>query len=282
MIKKNVWLVALLTTVTLGIYSIYWAAVQRKALLEDPKTKVKKIPSWLWLLIPSLVAGAVAAIAFITVVIIGLALKADPVNVGIAGGLVFFLIALVPLGFVIWWLVYFGKAVADYTNGRVPRGWTITLFIFIGSYIILFHQYYINKVGKKPVAKTKAKRGPTGGFLALAIVLIALLGAYDVWSFVQFPGDVKEAIEAVQKESGVKAAPAETPKTIEDINKEIDDLTAAYYKCIDHLDNVEFPGELTAENEAAYMVGYDKCEDIRREQEELIKSQTPVDTQERT
>ncbi len=279
MIKKNVWLVALLTTVTLGIYSIYWAAVQRRALLEGP-AKGKKIPSWLWLLIPSIVAGAVGVLAFVAIIIIGLAMNADSVQVGIAAGAAFMAVALIPLGFTIWWLVYFGKAVETYTKGRVPRAWSIALYIFIGPYLFLFHQYYINRVGKK--LKSKTKKGPTGGFLALAIVLIVLAGLSNAISIIQFPQDVRDAIQSLEANSGVKAEPAQPNKTIEDINKEIDALTAAYYKCIDHLDTVEFPGELTAENEAAYMVGYDKCEDIRREQEELIKSQVPADTTERT
>ncbi len=265
MIKKNTWLVALLLIVTFWFYSIYWFAQQRKALKETLKP-TPKIPSWLWLLIPIIAAIVLSVPIIVTLLLAGIATGVDTYALAIAFWVALFAIFLVPFGIAIWWLVYFGKAVDTYTGGRVPRAWTIALYVFIGPFVILFHQYYSNRVTAG--AKVKERKGPSGKFIALAVVLIVISALSDIASFANTPNDILQTQAAISEINGeVKTELNNGSEYITDVNR----LTREYEACVDKLEK-DFPGELTADNEDEYNLAYKLCEGIRLEQEEFIKA----------
>jgi len=195
---KNNWIVALLTTITFGAYSIYWFAVQRAAIQHSSKKEIK-IPHWLWLLIPVATSMVLLLPIIVTIMLFGFGLDLDSHQISIAIYVALAVLFLIPMIITIWWLTYFGKAYADITKNRITRGLTIALFIFIGPYVILFHQYYINQIAKKQNVNEEAKNYPTTGFLALAAFLIILSIVSYISSFVELPDSIREFEQSIEE-----------------------------------------------------------------------------------
>jgi|GEM_PF-2178833 len=193
---KNIWLVALYTTITLGAYSIYWFAVQRAALRQTSKKPVK-IPSWLWLLVPIATSVILFLPIVLVIILLGLAFDINSYQLSVTMYVVLSSMILIPVLITLWWLTYFGKAIAEETNGRMPRALTVALFIFIGAYVILFHQYYINQIATNKEEKLDAQNYPTVGFLFLAALLIVLSAVSYISAFAELPASVHELEQSI-------------------------------------------------------------------------------------
>jgi len=237
-----VWKVVLLTFVTLSIYAIYWAAVRRNYLAKHNKT-AGKLPHWVWLiLIPILSALIVISWLVIFILIVVNALPID-----VYDGSVYILTALlyaIPLVIGLWWLWYFGKAIETVTQGKMPRIWTLFLYIFVGPFVIAFHQYYLNRLGA--LQKNEAYDVSPG-----LVVLAAVFGILSIAGLISSTASLPSEVAEVRVEV-VKA---------QDSFKESSRLLEEYTTCMNEL-NEKFPeGSLTEENQVEYDAAYGACEE---------------------
>lgn len=235
-----VWKTVLFTVLSLGIYSIYWVASRRKMMREKYKN-VGPIPHWFWLLfIPILCGMLLVSWLVICVLII---LNASPISTYDSTAYTLgALLYAIPLVIGLWWLWYFGKAIEVVTQGRMPRIWTLFLYLFVGPFVIAFHQYYINRLKEN-------KKGETydvgSGFLVVAAAFGILSIAGLISSVATYPQQIQEGrAELLSLREKAKAS---------------GDLLNEYTSCVDAL-NKQFPaGSVTSENQAAYDAEAAKC-----------------------
>lgn len=241
--KIAVWKVIVLSIITLGIYTIVWFARRRDELVMHYDAK---IPHWLWLVTPILLALT----AFLPLLILAGALSFvinDPLLVMSLGTSI---LVLVPLLISIWWISRFGAAVAQLTKGQVPTVWTVLLYIFWGFMIAAIHQHYFNRVTVKKMP-SNTDTGPSQKFVTLSVIAIAISLLTSVSSFMSLPADYNKAQQQFQ---GMMSDSEAT---------EFKKLTEEYQTCVSALD-ADYP-KLTEENEKAYNTAYDQCDAIRVE-----------------
>lgn len=167
--KISVWKVVLLTIVTLGLYSIYWAARNRDYIKQHDK-KAGYIPAWGWLVvIPA--AGFVLLGSIITLMIIATfgALSAD--STLLIMNVLASAYTVLALAVGIWWVAYFAKPMEKVTHGSITRAWAVALYIFTGPLLVAFYQFYINKSSEE---KAASHHEPSSVFMFFAIGAMAL------------------------------------------------------------------------------------------------------------
>lgn len=235
------WKVVLLTIVTFGIYAIFWAARNRDYLAKHDKKA--KLPRWLWLVAFPIAYGLFYTACIAAGILAGLmVISADAaiMTMRVSGATV--LILTVLLGS--WWVWHFGTAMQKYLKSPVTRGWAVVLFIFIGPFVASFYQYFINK--KSEVEGEGASR-PSVGFvlLAVSLILLSLVSAFStILTYKETEDSLRVEITTIQ--NNTKAANA---------------VYENYLRCAAQLE-VDYPGALTTDNEAAYNADLQKCNEL--------------------
>lgn len=254
-----VWKVLLLTLITFGFYAIFWVARNRDYLVNQ-KGKKYTVPSWVWLLTIPIIFGAfVVAIFIVSIMGAFAALTPEAAGntilvLGIAAEVVTLVVGL-------WWLWHFGAVIEKVTQGRISRFITVLLYLFIGPFVILFHQYYINRLGQNKKGVTyKASSG-----LLMLVVLSVVLGLLgSVGSTYSLNGDIETIKNDIR--SWQEAVRAENKKA-ELLEQKIDRLNKEYLACVDDLDKTYPNEEIQPDQQAAYEKAYDTCDLIYKDYE---------------
>lgn len=240
--KIAVWKVLVLSIVTAGIYTIIWLARRRNELVENYG---QKVPHWLWILLPSLIA----LVLFFPLIIVLALLVKDPALLAASATWGSVALFVVPFIISIWWITKFSQAAARVVANRVPAGWAVFLYILCGFFTSGVQQFFFNRYAKKTLPKEQV--GPSVRFVILSSIAITVSLIVNIWSFTTFPGDYEQ----------LKVDLTHNAELLEKVNR----LATEYDACIEKLER-DHPGDLTAENEAAYNQAYDACEEIRIEQ----------------
>lgn len=245
--KISVWLVILLTLVTFGIYAIFWAGRNRDYIVKNDN-KAGYIPKWLWLIAIPLGVGVVliTSIMLIVLATIGI-MDADVAMISIYVAMVGSLV--IPLAIGLWWLWYFGAAIQKITQGRIGRIWTLFLYVLAGPFVVAFHQYYINRLDQNEKGVVYAT-GP-GVIVITAVLALISIPSYAL-SFTSFYVSMDQTRTLIQT-SQMNA-------------REANRLSEIYTACVTQLE-IDFPGDLTAENEQQYNAAYETCNEIYKRYE---------------
>jgi hypothetical protein len=233
----------LLTIITFGIYNIFWWAKRRDELIEKYKVA---IPHWIWLIIP----GLVSIIVWFSSIIVIVNLVKDPVLVSHLTIYSSYVMVLIPFAIAIWWVYRFSKVIAKLTEYRLPTGWSVALFIFWGPLLVPVQQYFINR--HHDTKKLSSKRvGPSKSFVIKSSIAIAVSIFLTILSFILFP--VNQDINDIKNQ--------------EELYQKSERLYREHNACMDKL-NQEYPEdkEIAEEEYDGYLVMYNRCEEIRKEQ----------------
>jgi hypothetical protein len=244
--KISVWLVLLLSIVTLGIYTVAWLVLRRREMIEKYQ---QQIPHWLWLIAPFSVFLVVLGI----ITALGPILNwSEETIVAATGSFVLPAVGLL-LAIGTWWVWQFSKAAAYVTNGMVAA-WTLLIFLFSVVPAAIFLQYYFNRAHAPKEVAHKETEKPSPVFILLALLSIVVSLASLV--YIVLAQDYR-AYRPVERED---AAP---------FLQEASRLSEEYSVCTDKLDK-KFP-KVTVKNEKKYKAGYNECEKIRDRQNEAAK-----------
>lgn len=246
--KINLWKMAGLYVVTLGVYGIIWLSKRRNEIATNYKLP---LPHWLWMVAPSIIALAL----ILPIVFIGYALLSDLVLFGmmIAGVLIFEFVVV--FGISIWWIWKLGQAVEKITEGRMPLGWTVAYWILCGPIVLFILQYLFNHIQSKVDVKAAPKHKPTKRFVFVSILVFATSIVISI----------AQTALIINSDSGSWTTFTREAREIDHTGNKADRLLKQYNTCMDRL-NEKYPGELMIENEAGYNKGYNECESIRVKQ----------------
>lgn len=255
MIKKiRVWKVLLLTVVTFTIYNIFWTVQRRNEIVASTKLK---IPHWRLYVLPILGMGLLFSIDRAV-------LPADPAAPLEGFQLTYSIISsIVYLALIVicaWWIWQFAKAYHKLVNGRVAKGWVFVYWLFLDLFFAPVLQYYLNRLPKTPDVSSKKKHKTSKKFIAWSITaLVASLIAAVVLILTLFPLNYDNNGNYVPDGVDVSEMNAKGEKA--------NNLLVKYNECIEELD-AKYPEdqELTEADLDDYNTLYDKCEDIRLEQ----------------
>lgn len=251
--KIALWKVILLSIVTLGIYSIVWLARRRNELVDNYQ---QKVPSWLWLVIPSAICLAIAVPAVFLTFAFASSGELMPILVmlGVLG-----ILLLASAAICIWWMWHFSSAMARVIENRVPTVWALLIYLFLGTAITYVHQFYINRYSTDKVSEKNV--GPSTKFIVLTVLAIVASVVLSSVSSATMPND----FENLQEGSTVQQTTADD----EELRQKAENLLVEYNTCVDSLET-NYP-EVTVDNEAAYTEAYNTCDAIRAEQNEAAK-----------
>lgn len=246
--KIAVWKVVLLTLVTGGVYAIFWVARIREYLEKNQKN-AEKVPRWLWLVSIPVFSGIALSVA-VTALILGysgtLSVDASLATFGVSC----VLIGVYALVLGLWWLWYFAKAMAAITQGRIRRPASLTLYVFVGAFIVAFYQYYINRLD----SNKKGEVYTESAGLWVLVAVCACLGMVSITA---------SAISTI-------AMLGETRTTIEHTQTNYNEMTRLdkeYTTCIDAL-NQKYPDDYIGPvDEKAYDEAFAHCEAVYSEYE---------------
>jgi uncharacterized membrane protein (DUF485 family) len=249
--KIALWKVIVLSIVTLGIYSVVWLARRRNELVNNYQ---QKVPSWLWLVIPSAISiGVIVPTVILTFILIP---NNQLMQILIIMGVLSILMLISGIIY-LWWVWLFSAAMARVIENRVPTGWAFVIYLFLGAVLTYVHQFYINRYATDKLSEKNV--GPSTKFIVLTIVAIVasfvLSGVYSA----SIPNDFQK----LQEESTVQQ---NTANDDAELKQKAERLLGEYNTCIGTLQE-NYP-DVTEENEAAYTEAYNNCDTIRAEQNE--------------
>lgn len=250
MAKIRVWKMIALYLITLGVYGFVWLAKRRNEIVRHYKLAV---PHWLWIVLPIAIACA-ATVAVSFALVLMMPLEQALYGIAALAGSLF----LAVFGISIWWMVRFGRAAEQITQGKVPVLWTVLYWIFLGAVALYMLQYFFNRAPNKSIHHNNAQQRPTKRFVVWSIVAFALVTAVSV-------ADVVYTLNT----PGFLGVDIERAKEIDAIGKKAEELNTQYLACIEQL-NLKYP-ELTEAQEADYNKGYDACEKVRLEQNKAVE-----------
>lgn len=242
--KISVWKVVLLTIVTLGLYSIYWAARNRDYIKQHDK-KAGYIPAWGWLVV--IPAGGFALIGSVIALMILATLSvlsADSTLLALNILAVVYTVLALAIG--IWWVSFFAKPMERVTHGGVTRAWAVALYIFTGPLLVAFYQFYINKSAGE---KAASHHEPSSVFMFFAIGAMALSLISTVISTADYIRSIPSLrIELQQAQQSTKV---------------LMDAYRAYAQCDAELFRSYPDGKPTnPEQQAAYTLLVERCEGL--------------------
>lgn len=161
--KIPLWQVIVLSIITLGIYQLYWLAVQKKYVEKSTSTK---LPSTGWLV--SVGIGYIPL--FIAAVVLGLLPTSNDLSTLLAILLLAcFVMAVSSYTTVvyIWWSIMFMRGAEKVLAPRFTLVWMI-IHLFTTGLGVIIMQYYANR---KP---RKSQTQPSKRFVTLSIIAIVL------------------------------------------------------------------------------------------------------------
>ena len=234
--KIALWKITLLLVVTAGLYSLFWFARNRNYLVTK---KSESIPKWPWLLAIPVVYGLGCIVGFAHL------MNAVFGNVDVDSAIHSYMMALfmgvvVAGGIYVSWLWLFSDAMEKRTQGRVSRPIALALGIFTGPFLIVFYQYYINRLGKN---KQGEYYKVSSGLLIVAGIIVAL----GILSTISTVANLT-ASNAVIKDEITKARDG-----FSNIQKRSDEYTSCNTKL-----SADFT-EVTDENRESYDAAEAKC-----------------------
>jgi hypothetical protein len=244
--KINLWLIPVWYILTLGLYPLIWLCLRRNEMVKKYK---QSIPTWKWLVYP-------IVLFYVLLLAVFLLMMASAIHEAIA---IFLLLTLVTfgslalMGIYIWWYYHFSVAVEQVTKGRMSVLWSFIMYFLIGMIAMFFQQYYLNRApapGKLKAAKTVK---PSKKFVKTAIITIVVahmlyLVLVFALFFASFYFETKESSNKTQELSN--------------------NLLLEYDKCANEVDR-KFP-LVTTTNRAEYDAAFEKCEQIRQSQNNLV------------
>ncbi len=246
--KTAIWKVIVLTIITGGLYSIFWFARNRKYLVTK---KGEKIPTWPWLLAIPVVYGVGCIAGFVH--IINAVLSTVDVDTAIHSYMMsIFIGCLFGAGIYLTWLWTFSEAMEKVTQGRLSRPVALVLGLFTGPFLIVFYQYYINRLSdnKKDQQYTVSTK---------LMVITGIIMALGILSIVSTVANLNET-NAVIKNEIVKTR--EGFSTVQKLN-------ADYLKCDAKL-KADYPNGATDDNREAYASARDECMKIYDEYQDTL------------
>ncbi len=173
--KIRVWIVLLLNIVTLGVYGIFWLINRRSEMVKNYK---QDIPHWAWLLAPSMIAVALVVLS-IFLLFFGNRTGDNTTSMMLSVLGLGLVAILAIIGITIWWMVKFARAAAYVVNGRMTTAWVVVLYIFTGTLVGLFLQYYFNRAASPADRPNEPAQKPSTKFVVIAVlaILVSLLAS---------------------------------------------------------------------------------------------------------
>lgn len=237
--KIALWKITLLLVVTAGLYSVFWFARNRSYLVSN---KTESIPKWPWLLAIPVVYGIGCIVGFAH--LMSAVFGSVNVDTAIHSYMMAMLFGvLVAGGIYITWLWSFSEAMEKQTQGRISRPIALALAIFTGPFLIVFYQYYINRLSAN-------KHGEYYKVSSGLLVIVGALVAFGILSIASTAASLT-ASNTVIKDEIINARNGYS---------KIQKLSEDYTSCNAKL-NADFT-EINDENKEAYNAAQEKCKAV--------------------